>query len=328
MSAPPLADLQNSVFHTKEIKFRGQTLTIILQNENGPCPLIAICNILALRKEIRWPSAPSGVPLATLLNSLVGHLYERGGNNHDPERDHMLDEAVKAIPLLQYGLDVNVRFRNSEDYEFNAHTVVLDLLRIRLVHGWVIDPQNALLLEAVGSNGYNQLQDMFVGQQHSPDATVTPHHEVINEFLSTTPSQMTTYGLFQLTAKIGEDDLAMLFRANHFSVICKYHGALYTLVTDIGYQRHSNAIWERIIDAEGLGVMVDEMFCSPEERRRLSTPMPEVYARPVMGGPLPRVNPSPQPPLQTHSTLGHPAAVRSRQQHLPNPNDNCACVVL
>lgn len=43
------------VYKLKRIDFFGRTVPIALQNENGPCPLLAIANVLLLRKQIELP---------------------------------------------------------------------------------------------------------------------------------------------------------------------------------------------------------------------------------------------------------------------------------
>lgn len=40
------------IYEVKWISFNGRDTPIILQNKNGPCPLIAICNVLILRGDI------------------------------------------------------------------------------------------------------------------------------------------------------------------------------------------------------------------------------------------------------------------------------------
>lgn len=39
-------------YKTKSIQFLGRSTPIILQNENGPCPLLAICMFFFLRVKI------------------------------------------------------------------------------------------------------------------------------------------------------------------------------------------------------------------------------------------------------------------------------------
>ena len=42
----------NIIYIVKWIEFNHQRLPILLQNVNGPCPLLAIANILLLRKKV------------------------------------------------------------------------------------------------------------------------------------------------------------------------------------------------------------------------------------------------------------------------------------
>jgi hypothetical protein len=44
----------SGIYMVKWIDFLNRSTPIILQNENGPCPLIAIANILLLRKQIEF----------------------------------------------------------------------------------------------------------------------------------------------------------------------------------------------------------------------------------------------------------------------------------
>jgi hypothetical protein len=40
----------------KRINFFGRSVKIVMQNENGPCPLLAIANVLSLRNELKLPA--------------------------------------------------------------------------------------------------------------------------------------------------------------------------------------------------------------------------------------------------------------------------------
>jgi hypothetical protein len=60
-SASPLKpvqekDIDNCIYHLKWIMWHDKKTPIVTQNENGPCPLIAISNILLLRGKIIIPS--------------------------------------------------------------------------------------------------------------------------------------------------------------------------------------------------------------------------------------------------------------------------------
>lgn len=54
-SAPPPA------YRLKHISIRGRSVPVVMQNENGPCPLLAIANVLLLRNQIQLPGAASEV---------------------------------------------------------------------------------------------------------------------------------------------------------------------------------------------------------------------------------------------------------------------------
>jgi hypothetical protein len=53
-TSPKLPVQAVGVYTVKWIAFLNQNTPIIMQNENGPCPLIAIANILLLRKQIEF----------------------------------------------------------------------------------------------------------------------------------------------------------------------------------------------------------------------------------------------------------------------------------
>ena len=40
-------------YRLKKVQVLGKTIPLIMQNINGPCPLLGICNVLLLRGNIR-----------------------------------------------------------------------------------------------------------------------------------------------------------------------------------------------------------------------------------------------------------------------------------
>ncbi len=56
-----------------------------------------------------------------------------------------------------------------------------------------------------------------------------------------------------------EDELAVLFRNNHFSVVYKRENRLFGLVTDVGF-RGSNIMWESIDQLDGDTAYLDANF--------------------------------------------------------------------
>ncbi|CAG0880296.1 unnamed protein product [Cyprideis torosa] len=70
---------------------------------------------------------------------------------------------------------------------------------------------------------------------------------------------------------MGHEELAVLFRNNHFSTIYKYQGRLYILVTDQGFLREPKVVWETLCSVQGDSTFTDAAL-EPEggeARRRL-----------------------------------------------------------
>ena len=54
-------------------------------------------------------------------------------------------DAIAQLPKLATGVDVNVRFNSIRGFEFTQETVIFDLLDVRLLHGWLVNPEAGLL---------------------------------------------------------------------------------------------------------------------------------------------------------------------------------------
>jgi len=60
----------NLLHHIKTIQFKDKKVGIVTQNENGPCPLVAIINVLLLRRQISLPSSAEIVTAAKLMEHI------------------------------------------------------------------------------------------------------------------------------------------------------------------------------------------------------------------------------------------------------------------
>ncbi|XP_038975968.1 uncharacterized protein LOC103698954 isoform X4 [Phoenix dactylifera] len=151
------------VYKTKVVQFLGRSTPIILQNNNGPCPLIAICNVLLLRHNLNLSSDASEVSLQKLLSLVAERLIDSNSNVQDKDDGYVrnqqqnIADAIDLLPCLATGIDVNVHFRKINDFEFTRECTIFDLLDIGLYHGWIVDPQDTDTAEAIGSKSYNML---------------------------------------------------------------------------------------------------------------------------------------------------------------------------
>merc|ERR1712196_644889 len=67
---------------------------------------------------------------------------------------------------------------------------------------------------------------------------------LVENFLNENVTQLTYYGLSELHRVITEGQSVCFFRNNHYSVLHKFKGQLYNLVTDEGYYREGDIVWE------------------------------------------------------------------------------------
>ncbi|PWN22578.1 hypothetical protein BCV69DRAFT_246062, partial [Microstroma glucosiphilum] len=120
------------------------------QDENGPCSLIAIANILLLRGDLELQ--PPDRPLVNYdyLSSLIAeYLLTRPG-------DASLEQALSLLPQTQYGLNLNPGFISNETFYSSSSSpsevgagggsagrpgqlALFDLLGIKLYHGFLPD---------------------------------------------------------------------------------------------------------------------------------------------------------------------------------------------
>ncbi|KAL0329697.1 UNVERIFIED_CONTAM: Ubiquitin carboxyl-terminal hydrolase MINDY-1, partial [Sesamum radiatum] len=175
-SPPPPAEVEvkreerekEMVHRTKVIQFLGRTTPIILQNDNGPCPLLAICNVLSLKNSLNLSPDTSEVSQEKLLSLVAERLIDTNINIDNKEAGYVenqqqnIADAIDLLPRLTTGIDVNIKFRRIDDFEFTPECAIFDLLDIPLYHGWIVDPQDHETADAISSKSYNTLMGELV----------------------------------------------------------------------------------------------------------------------------------------------------------------------
>jgi hypothetical protein len=149
------------VYYTKQIIFQDKSINILLQNENGPCPLIAIINALVLRSDIQIhkPIMDS----SGLLELLANFIMERPAKSAQDE--YARHESIELLPDLLFGMDINPYFERHDQFEYTKQLSIFDFLAIPIVHGWVWNPK-----EFVGPDetwnlkSYNHLVEYLIDQ--------------------------------------------------------------------------------------------------------------------------------------------------------------------
>ena len=163
---------EHDVFAIKQVKYmrsetsqNPETVGILLQAENGPCPLIALFNILLLRGNLSLPAGAGEVPASRVVAMLAEYLLDKNeamlnsavSESVKADLRYNLADAISLIPMLMTGIDVNVRFNDIRGVEYTHALCLFDLLGIDLVHGWVVDPQDVETARAIGDKTYNEV---------------------------------------------------------------------------------------------------------------------------------------------------------------------------
>ncbi|CUM56627.1 uncharacterized protein AC631_04404 [Debaryomyces fabryi] len=158
---------------------------ILLQDLNGPCPLIALVNTLLLKNEIdirnetfnpiqdefqvnrqRKSDGINNLKLLLLkdhlnagsitLTKLLAQLgdillvmlevYQNKVSNYN------LDNLLKSLPLLHTGLSVNPNLVDGEFPPEDLSTTLFDVFDLKLRHGWYYSPSSSSILPGVDND--------------------------------------------------------------------------------------------------------------------------------------------------------------------------------
>ncbi|KAL7443128.1 hypothetical protein ACHAXM_008674 [Skeletonema potamos] len=154
-------------YQIKSIRYQNNPRKILLQNINGPCPLLAAANALLLRGVIALSSecirngvASTDDVVSMLANRALMRSTEKSSHHHHEE--YHLNEVLSILPTLQHGMDVNPQFTSPQSVEYTHNLAAFDMLGVELVHGWVVDPQDTETCAVVERKSYNELIELVI----------------------------------------------------------------------------------------------------------------------------------------------------------------------
>ncbi|KAI4912969.1 hypothetical protein J4E85_010944 [Alternaria conjuncta] len=281
-------------YQIKHIRWLDHTIEdmrvspILTQNLNGPCPLLALVNALVLSTPARLDTAlvetlrtRETVSLGLLLDAVFDELMSgRRGDAAQALPD--VSELYKFLLALHTGLNVNPMFvpdSNTPDaqstltsragaFENTQDMKLYRTFNIPLMHGWLPEAGSdayaafSRVAASYETSQFVQFQEeelnakLGAGESLNEDEQqmFTDIH-AIKEFLMRWPTQLTDHGLKVIRDNLQPGQVAILFRNDHFSTLCKNprNGELVTLVTDQGYSTHDEIVWESLTDVNGQG---------------------------------------------------------------------------
>eukprot|EP00877_Chromochloris_zofingiensis_P004085 jgi/Chrzof1/13678/Cz08g07220.t1 len=155
-----------TVYLIKRMDFFGRSVPVFLQNINGPCPLLAIANVLSLRNQLKVDAGARQIMQEKLITLVADHLLECSKQYENlpqlaADFQQNISDCFEVLSKLTTGIDVNLKFHNIHAFEPTKEVAVFDLLGIPLVHGWLVDPQDAPTAAAFSNKSYNELVEML-----------------------------------------------------------------------------------------------------------------------------------------------------------------------
>lgn len=117
------------------IDFFGRSTHVIHQINDGPCALIAVCNVLLLKGSIFFEPHETVVAMEYLLNLVFSLLEESVKMQaHCSEIQRNIWDVARTLAT---GFDVDVVFTRTDGFTKTPEWFLLDCLDLNLRHGWI-----------------------------------------------------------------------------------------------------------------------------------------------------------------------------------------------
>jgi hypothetical protein len=249
---------------------------VLIQNKNGPCPLLALVNGLIMRSVDKSSQPPIVRALQTRENISLGLLIQALFDELTTYENEVLPdiEALsRFLTMLHTGMNVNPRltletptsagvFYETSDLRF------YDAFRVPLLHGWIAEPtSNAHASMTQVAQYYEDIQLLPFRKEELEDRVIHSGStlnadeqrlisdiDTIQYFVDVeNATQLSFFGLSHLSKTLAPGSISILFRNDHFSTLYKHpqSGQLFTLITDAGYADHPEIVWESLVDVTG-----------------------------------------------------------------------------
>ena len=229
-----LLGTMSTKYKKKELKVNDNIVATVLQGTQGCANLVAIHNLVAIRysstvgKPGPWTESFIKSVLRDMLQLSIDEVVDM------PDAD--AKEAKKALANIRTQFSLQPCLSAHLDFVQNGSTLLCQLLKLPLLHGWVINPEDS---------SYNFLRDFSHSQlvDHYTEGK-GDHVEACKRLLDDSSSQLTSYGFRSLSEELSDDGAALLFCRNRLDVIHKHNGALFIYVADQAIcQQMPQAVW-------------------------------------------------------------------------------------
>ncbi|KAJ5919540.1 hypothetical protein N7454_009375 [Penicillium verhagenii] len=253
-----------------------QQSPILVQNNNGPCPLLALINALVLRADanvqppiVKALRTREQISLGLLIEALFEELITRlGPDDQFPD----IEALSRFLTMLHTGLNVNPRLTLETNNSLGTFLQTSDLqlystFGVPLIHGWVASWSSTAHSAMTRVAEYHEdiqllhfrkqeLEDWVMGGESLSPAEEQEMADIqaIQNFVEVdNATQLSPFGLTQLSTRLAPGSVSIFFRNDHFSTLYKHPEShqLFMLVTDAGYANHAEVVWESLVDVTG-----------------------------------------------------------------------------
>jgi hypothetical protein len=251
---------------------------VLVQNKNGPCPLLALVNglIMLSNTEARSPVVKAlqtreNISLGLLIQALFDELTTwHAADEQLPD----IDALSRFLTVLHTGMNVNPRLTLESSNSAGKFLDTNDLrfygtFKVPLVHGWLAAPPSEAHAAMTRVAQYHEdiqllqfrkeeVEDRVIrnGSVLSEDEqNLVRDIDTINRFVNVeNATQLSAFGLEHLSNVLAPGSISILFRNDHFSTLYKHPQShqLFTLITDAGYADHAEIVWESLADVNGM----------------------------------------------------------------------------
>lgn len=214
----------------------------------------------------RRGDAAQNLPDVSELYAFLVNLHT--GMNVNPSFLPKEQEAIHLLDAPNPGESASLsNFGNAGGFENTREMKLYSTFAVPLIHGWLpstTHPACAALKRSAKT--YEDAQNLMFAEEelenklsrqglNQDEQYMLQDIASVKYFLSSSATQLTGYGLNQITESLRPGSIAILFRNDHFSTLYRNprSGQLFTLVTDMGYARHDEVVWESLVDVSGEG---------------------------------------------------------------------------
>ncbi|XP_037478006.1 uncharacterized protein LOC119355319 isoform X3 [Triticum dicoccoides] len=234
---------QGNDYVAKSVYFRGCRTFIIYPNMNGSSALVALCNAILLRGDVdlsKILDCNLSLNLAQLHQVVFG-AKKTVSYTMTPE------QWLVAVGCLHQHVDVKINFKNIYNIKITKDLQIFEGLGFRLCHGFIADPEDLNLCNAIGERYYDCTTESPTSHLKADD-----HGKLLDKFLKDHDTELTPYGLRNLQEELSETDICVIFWNKQFHTAIKCNNRIFVLNPSLR-SFDEQKIWRSLDTVDGAG---------------------------------------------------------------------------